>query len=81
MSSNGVAGVRWLELKNVTNGPLTVNQESTYQPDTTWRWMGSVAMDQSGNLAVGFSASDATIHPQIRYATRLSTSPLEHSDW
>ena len=70
-----VAGVRWFELKNVTNGPLTVNQESTYQPDTDWRWMGSVAMDHSGDLAVGFSVSSPTINPQVRYATRLSTSP------
>jgi hypothetical protein len=75
VSSGGVAGVRWFELKNVTNGPVTLNQESTYQPDTTWRWMGSVAMDHSGDLAVGFSASSPTINPQVRYATRLSTSP------
>ncbi len=76
VSSGGVAGVRWVELKNVTNGPVTKKQESTYQPDTTWRWMGSAAMDQAGNFALGFSASDATIHPQIRYATRLATDPL-----
>jgi hypothetical protein len=25
----------------VTSGPVTVYQQSTYQPDTTWRWMGS----------------------------------------
>jgi len=68
--------VRWFELKNITNGPVTVNQESTYQPDTTWRWMGSVAMDYSGDLAVGFSASSPTINPQVRYAGRLSTDPL-----
>ena len=47
VSSGGVAGIRWFELKDVTDGPSTVIQESTYQPDTTWRWMGSVAMDQS----------------------------------
>ena len=76
VSSGGVAGVRWVELKNPTNGPLTVKQESTYQPDTTWRWMGSVAMDKAGDLALGFSASSAAIHPQIRYATRLATDPL-----
>ena len=75
VNSGGVAGVRWFELKNVTNGPVTVNQESTYQPDTTWRWMGSVAMDHSGDLAVGFSASSPTINPQLRYAGRLSTDP------
>ena len=38
--------------------------------------MGSVAMDKSGNMALGFSASSAAIHPQIRYATRLATDPL-----
>ena len=71
-----MAGIRWFELRNVTNGPVTVFQQSTYQPDTTWRWMGSAAMDGSGNLAVGFSASSATIIPQIRYAGRLATDPL-----
>ena len=76
VSSGGVAGIRWFELKNPTNGPITVKQESTYQPDTTWRWMGSAAMDQAGNLALGFSASSAAIEPEIRYATRLATDPL-----
>lgn len=74
--SNGVAGVRWFEFKNVTSGPLTINQESTYQPDTAaWRWMGSAAMDHSGNFAIGFSASNTNLNPQIRYAGRLSSDP------
>ena len=63
VSAGGVAGVRWFELRAVTTAPV-VFQESTYQPDTTWRWMGSAAMDFTGNLAIGFSASDATIHPR-----------------
>ena len=58
-----MAGIRWFELRNVTAGPVTVFQESTYQPDTTWRWMGSAAQDQQGNLALGFSASSATHLP------------------
>ncbi|MGA9341819.1 MAG: choice-of-anchor J domain-containing protein, partial [Rhodanobacteraceae bacterium] len=73
--SGGVTGIRWFELRNPTASP-TVFQESTYQPDTTWRWMGSVAMDSAGNLAVGFSASSSTINPQIRYAGRLASDPL-----
>ena len=76
VSSGGVAGIRWFELRGVTAGPVTVFQESTYQPDTTWRWMGSTAMDRQGNLAIGFSASSSTINPQIRYAGRLATDPL-----
>jgi hypothetical protein len=76
VSSGSVAGVRWFELRNVTGGPVTVFQESTYQPDSTWRWMGSAAMDQQGNLAIGYSASSGTIFPQIRYAGRLATDTL-----
>lgn len=76
VSSGSVAGIRWFELRNVTNGPLTNFQESTYQPDSTWRWMGSAAMDQQGNIAVGYSASSGTINPQIRYAGRLATDPV-----
>jgi hypothetical protein len=76
VSSNSVAGIRWLELRNVTNGPVTKYQESTYQPDSTWRWMGSAAMDGSGNMAIGFSASSSSVVPALRYAGRLATDPL-----
>lgn len=76
VSASGVAGIRWFELLNVTNGPVTKYQESTYQPDTTWRWMGSVAMDGQGNMALGFSASSSVIKPQLRYAGRLASDPL-----
>jgi hypothetical protein len=75
VSSGSVAGIRWFELRNVTGGPVSVFQESTYQPDSTWRWMGSAAMDQQGNIAIGYSASSGTINPQIRYAGRLATDP------
>jgi uncharacterized repeat protein (TIGR01451 family) len=75
VSAGGVAGIRWFELRGVTGGPVTVAQESTYQPDSTWRWMGSAAMDSAGNLAIGFSASSASINPQLRYAGRLATDP------
>jgi len=75
VASNGVAGIHWFELKNVTSGPVTVGQENTYQPDDTWRWLGSAAMDQVGNLAIGFSAASASLNPQTRYAGRLATDP------
>ena len=76
VSSGGVAGIRWFELWNVTNGPETVHQQSTYQPDSTWRWMGAAAMDGAGDVALGFSASSGSINPQLRYAGRLATDPL-----
>ena len=76
VNSGGVAAVRWVELRNVTNGPVTKFQESTYQPDSTWRWMGSAAMDGGGNLAIGFSASSSSVFPSLRYAGRLASDPL-----
>jgi hypothetical protein len=76
VNSSSVASPRWFELRNVTSGPVSVAQQGTYQPDTTHRWMGAVAMDQQGNIALGYSASSSSINPQIRYAGRLSTDPL-----
>jgi hypothetical protein len=75
VSSGGVSGIRWWEVKNVTSGTPAFVQQSTYQPDSTWRWMGSAAMDAAGDLAVGFSASSAAMNPQIRYAGRLAGDP------
>ncbi len=75
VSSNNVSGVRWFELNKTGVSTYTVNQESTYQPDLTHRWMASVAQDHHGNMALGYSASSSTINPQIRYAGRLVTDP------
>ena len=76
VSSGGMAAPRWFELKGLGGASGTINQESTYQPDNTWRWMGSAAMDKMGNLALGFSASSASINPQVRYAFRSASDPL-----
>ncbi len=76
VKSNNVAGIRWFELRNVTAGPVQTFQESTYQPDTTWRWMGSISMDGQGNMALGYSASSSAIFPQLRYTGRLVSDPL-----
>jgi subtilisin-like proprotein convertase family protein len=76
VQSNSVTGVRWFELRNVTSGTPIVFQEGTYQPDTDWRWMGSIAMDANGNIALGYSASSPTINPQLRYAGRLAGDPI-----
>jgi len=75
VSVGGVAGIRWWEINNATSGVPGFVQQSTYQPDTTWRWLGSIAMDVTGNLALGFSASSSTINPQLRYAGRLAGDP------
>ncbi len=74
----GIAGIRWWELRN-PNGMPVIFQEGTYAPGVTdgiHRWMGSVAMDSSGNLGLGFSATSATMFPSIYYTGRLASDPL-----
>jgi hypothetical protein len=70
-------GIRWFELRKTGVGPWTLHQEGTYAPDAAHRWMGSIAMDGSGNIALGYSVSDATsTYPSIRYTGRLAGDPL-----
>jgi hypothetical protein len=75
VAASGTTGVRWYELRPSGSG-LTAHQQGTYSPDSTHRWMGSAAMDAAGNIAVGYSASNSSINPAIRYTGRLTSDPL-----
>ena len=71
VASSGVAGVRWYEVRD-PGGQPTLHQQGTYQPDERHRWMGSLAVDRDGNMAVGYSMSSENMYPAIYYAGRLS---------
>jgi hypothetical protein len=70
------AGIRWWELRNPKDPVLF--QEGTWAPnDGIHRWMGSVALDKQGNMALGYSVVNGTnVFPGIRYAGRLASDPL-----
>lgn len=63
-------GMRWYELRP-SGSTLGVFQSGTYAPSSTYRWMGSIGMDQSGDVALGYSTSSSTLHPGIAYTGRL----------
>jgi len=73
----GVAGARWYEIRR-TGGTYSVYQQGTYAPgDGIHRWMGSIAQDKKGNMALGYSVVNATdVYPGIRYTGRLKGDPL-----
>jgi hypothetical protein len=75
---NGPTAVRWYQF-DVTGGTFPANpvqqQDWTNDNDGVWRFMPSVAVDQSGNTAIGYSVSSSSIFPGIRYAGRLVTDP------
>jgi len=74
-SGSQISGIRWYEIRNPGTTP-TIYQSGTYAPDAHSRWMGSIAMDKMGNIAVGYSVSDSSMHPSIWYVGRLASDPL-----
>ncbi|HEY2014841.1 MAG TPA: hypothetical protein VGH38_15140, partial [Bryobacteraceae bacterium] len=73
---NSVTAVRWYEIRSNSTGGFTIYQQGSFSPDSTYRWMGSAAMDQAGNLAIGYSASSSSVNPSLRYTGRNATDPL-----
>ncbi len=77
------AAMRWYELVRTSpTNPWQVNQNSTYSPGTISgtsgenRWMGSVDLDQKGNIALAYSKSSSSSFPSINYAERKKSDPL-----
>jgi fibronectin type 3 domain-containing protein len=66
-------GVRWYELRVDNSQAVSVFQQGTYAPDANYRWMGSIAMDKVGNMALGYSISSSSMYPSIRYTGRVPT--------
>lgn len=76
-----VTGVRWYEFRNPSGGTMSsgtpvVYQQGTFSPDGTSRWMGSIAQDKNGDIALGYSASSGSVYPSLRYTGRVPTDAL-----
>jgi hypothetical protein len=69
----GISGIRWWEIRSPNAAPA-IFQQGTYAPGITdgiHRWMGSIAQDQQGNMALGYSASNSAVFPSVWYTGRL----------
>jgi hypothetical protein len=78
-SNNSPVALQWAQI-NVTGGNISTNpvQQQIFAPDSVNRWVGSLAVDQQGNMAVGYSTSNGAVpnYPSIKYAGRLVNDPL-----
>ena len=78
--NGAVSGIRWWELRSPNNNPA-IFQEGTYAPGLTdgiHRWMGSIAMNSLGDIALGFSAANNTnpaVFPSVFYTARHAGDP------
>ena len=74
VNSGSQIGVRWYEIYDPA-GAVTLNQQGTYVPDASYRWMASAAEDKDGDIAIGYSTSSSSLHPAIRFTGRVPRDP------
>ncbi len=78
-SNSSNTSPQWAQI-NVTGGTIATTpiQQQIFRPDTTvYRWMSSIAADNGGNVALGYSTSDATAtFPSVVYSGRLASDPV-----
>ena len=75
---NNHNAIKWMEFRNdgTSTATPTVFQSGTFDPDLTYRFMPSIAMDSSGDIALGYSGSSTTVFPGIFATGRLVTDPI-----
>jgi hypothetical protein len=69
-----LAGVRWYEIRNPSTSPSLFQQGSVVTQDVNF-WMGSIAMDKAGDVALGFSASSDSLDPSVEIVGRTPADP------
>lgn len=74
VGSSAGTGIRWYELRDLAATP-TVFQQGTLLDVGVFRWLGSLAVDRQGNMALGYSSSSVVNYPDMRFTGRLVTDP------
>jgi hypothetical protein len=73
---SGRAGIRWYELRKESAG-WYLYQQGTYAPsDGQNRWMGSIAMNANGDIALGYNVASSNKYASIYYVGRNADAPL-----
>lgn len=78
VDSNGAdrAGIRWYELRNSGSG-WGIYQQGTHAPaDGQHRWLGSIAANDNGDIALAYSVSGSSVNPSLRFTSRTAADPL-----
>ncbi|MEL6986645.1 MAG: hypothetical protein AAGK97_02355, partial [Bacteroidota bacterium] len=70
------SGIRWMEIRNTDNQGWEIYQEGTYAPDGKDRFMSSIAIDDNGNIGLGYNISSEEDYAGIRITGRLAGDPL-----
>jgi hypothetical protein len=71
---SALAGVRWYEIRSPGSSPFVSQQGTVVDPSIDF-WLGSIAMDKAGNIALGFSASSHELNPSVFLVGRAPSDP------
>lgn len=77
VGNGGDAQVRWYELQKTGSGDWQLHQQGTYAPDLqTNRFMGTICMDEAGNIGLGYSGCSQTLYPGLYLTGHRAGDPL-----
>ena len=71
-----VAGVVWFDIVNPASGNPLLAQQGTVADPVNSYWIGSLAQDKDGDMALGFNASSPALYPSLEIAGRLASDPV-----
>jgi hypothetical protein len=74
VKGGALAGVRWYEIRSPGSNPFIFQQSTLVDPNVNY-WLGSIAMDKLGDIALGFSASSKALFPSIYVGGRQAGDP------
>lgn len=70
-------GIFWCELRqNQTTDAWSIYQQGIYAPGTDNYWMGSIAMNNSGDIGLSYAKAGASTFMSLGYTGRLASDPL-----
>lgn len=88
VNGNGLAGIRWYELRNTTE--WNIYQQGTYAPQAQsncnpnnlrHRFMGSILQNEKGQTALAYNFSSKTDYASIAFTGRNQYDPLNRMSY
>ena len=74
VAGGSLGGVRWYEIRNPGTTPTIFQQGTVIDPRSDF-WLGSIAMDRAGNIALGFNAMSRDQFSRVLVAGRKPSDP------
>jgi hypothetical protein len=68
-----LAGLTWYDIAITPAGGVELAQQGTVSDPASSFWIGSIAQDEAGDIALGFNSSGSALYPSLAITGHLST--------